>query len=126
MQSEDYQECNGTGTAELICGYERPCDACHGKGERPARKDNPMTDELVEQLLGPEGDLCAALCSRAADRITALSAEVARLNRLINSTGDHWLALVAVHPVQWEGAIDAAMEAACNEIKRLAALGAKP
>lgn len=45
MQSEDCQECNGTGTAELICGYERPCDACHGKGERPARKDRAMDED---------------------------------------------------------------------------------
>jgi hypothetical protein len=39
--------------------------------------------ELVERLLGPEGDLCAALSSQAAARITALSAEVAAYERSI-------------------------------------------
>jgi hypothetical protein len=27
------RECKGTGVAEMIGGYPRPCDACHGKGE---------------------------------------------------------------------------------------------
>jgi len=82
-------------------------------------EDKALAQRLRDFVIAEDIDL-------AADRIEALRAEVERLNRLINSTGDHWLALVAVHPVQWEGAIDAAMEAACNEIKRLAALGAKP
>lgn len=67
-----------------------------------------------------------ATCKEQADRIEALTAENERLRKLISDTGDHWLALAAVHPIPWEGAIDAAMEAACNEIKRLTALGAKP
>lgn len=88
-----------------------------------------MTDELVKRLrLWGEHGLSNTLSDlvEAADRIEALSAEVERLNRLINSTGDHWLKLQSTHPVQWEGAIDAAMEAACNEIKRLSTRGAKP
>ncbi len=58
---EDCQECNGTGTAELICGYERPCDACHGKGERPARKDRAMSEyakairEAIEETVAQFG-----------------------------------------------------------------------
>ena len=60
----------------------------------------------------------------AADRIEALEAEVERLNSLINATANHWLDLQHDHPIAWEGAVDAAMEAACDEIRRLsAALG---
>lgn len=61
-----------------------------------------------------------------ADRIEALEAEVERLNSLINATANHWLDLQRDHPVGWVGAIDTAMEAACDEIRRLsAALGEK-
>jgi len=45
-----------------------------------------------------------------------LHAEIRRLNDLIYRAGRHWLALTAVHPIEWEGAIDSAMEAACKEI----------
>ena len=54
-----------------------------------------------------------------ADCIEALSAENERLNTLINETGVHWLALQNDHPIIWEGAIDAAMKAACDEIRLL-------
>jgi hypothetical protein len=40
-------ECNGTGVAEHICGYTRPCDACHGSGDvQPL----PVKDEDAEWL----------------------------------------------------------------------------
>jgi len=45
--------------------------------------------------------------------------EVALLKELIDSAGKPWLALLLDHPIQWEGAIDSAMAAACDEIKRL-------
>ena len=63
---------------------------------------------------------------QSADRIKALEAENERLNGLILATADHWLALQCDHSVEWAGAIDTAMEAACDEIRRLsAALGEK-
>jgi hypothetical protein len=41
------------------------------------------------------------------------------LQKLVQRTADHWLSLQLTHTIAWEGAIDAAMEAACNEIRRL-------
>lgn len=41
------------------------------------------------------------------------------LQKLVQRTAGHWLSLSLTHPIPWEGAIDAAMEAACNEIRRL-------
>ena len=50
----------------------------------------------------------------------SVEAENVRLLDLIDRTAAHWLALVGGDkPIAWEGAIDAAMEAACNEIRRL-------
>ncbi len=81
-----------------------------------------MTDKTIgENWLEVCADLQGQIVSHKV-RIEALTAENERLRELISDTGNHWLALVAVHPVRWEGAIDAAMEAACNEIRRLAAL----
>jgi hypothetical protein len=51
--------------------------------------------------------------------IEAQAAEIERLESLIGVTANYWLALQDKHPVQWEGAIDAAMEAACAEIELL-------
>jgi len=42
--------------------------------------------------------------------------------KLIARTAAHWLQLQQTHPIQWDGAIDAAMEAACKEILRLRSL----
>jgi hypothetical protein len=42
-----------------------------------------------------------------------------RLHSVIDATANHWLALQHNHPIQWEGAIDGAMEAACAEIEQL-------
>lgn len=50
-----------------------------------------------------------------------LLAEIDRLNGVINDTAKHWLDLQHDHPIAWEGAVDAAMEAACDEIRRLSA-----
>ena len=33
------RECHGEGVAEIVCGYERPCDACNGKGWRAMTPD---------------------------------------------------------------------------------------
>jgi hypothetical protein len=52
-------------------------------------------------------------------RYETQAAEIERLRELIKITGDHWLALQHKHPIQWEGAIDGAMAAACAEIERL-------
>ena len=57
--------------------------------------------------------------AEAADRIEAQAAEIERLRSLIETTANHWLALQDKHPVQWEGAIDGAMAAACAEIVKL-------
>ena len=43
------------------------------------------------------------------------------LEALIDTTAQHWLGLQGEHPVQWEGAIDAAMLAGCNRIRELEA-----
>jgi len=51
--------------------------------------------------------------------ISDQAAEIERLRELIKVTGDHWLELQHKHPIQWEGAIDAAMAAACAEIEKL-------
>jgi dihydrofolate reductase (trimethoprim resistance protein) len=47
-------ECNGTGVAERIGGYDRPCDACSGSGELTLFRPTPAPDvgELVEKLRG--------------------------------------------------------------------------
>jgi len=52
-------------------------------------------------------------------KVEAQAAEIERLRELIKVTGDHWLALQHKHPIQWEGAIDGAMAAACAEIEKL-------
>ena len=83
-------------------------------------------DELVEWLRSDGIYEGRAFLQQAADRIEALEAENERLNSLINDTANHWLDLQHDHPIAWEGAADAAMEAACDEIRRLsAALGEK-
>jgi hypothetical protein len=38
------RECNGSGVAEYIGGYPRPCDACKGEGIIMASKQLEMTD----------------------------------------------------------------------------------
>ena len=68
-------ECNGTGVAEIIGGYERPCDACAGWGEISA--PIAMTDELVKRLRG--GLVYWPDKHEAADIIEAQEAEIARL-----------------------------------------------
>ena len=82
-----------------------------------------MTDDLMERIEGcianAEHDDEMETLIDARDHIEALTAENERLNQLINDTGDYWLALQVNHPIQWEGAIDAAMAAACAEIERL-------
>ena len=104
----------------------------------PKHTDTSRSGDLVERLRGdwPEilvekhwmmdSDAIDKQREEAADRIEALEAENERLKGLITNAANHWLALQGDHPIYWEGAIDAAMEAACNEVRRLsAALGEK-
>ena len=49
---------------------------------------------------------------------SALQAENDRLNALIDAAAQHWMDLQFKHPIQWEGAIDGAMKAACDTILR--------
>lgn len=63
---------------------------------------------------------------RLADAITTITNQCVKeaherdaAVRLIDDAATHWLSLNLGHPIQWEGAIDAAMAAACNEIRSL-------
>jgi hypothetical protein len=82
-----------------------------------------MTDDFKERLRNPDHNWHEAACAKAEHRIEAQAAEIERLRELIKVTGDHWLALQHKHPIQWEGAIDGAMAAACAEIERLREAG---
>lgn len=53
------------------------------------------------------------------DEIAAIGAQRDSLAALIEGCAQHWLALQAEHPIAWEGAVDAAFLAACDEIRRL-------
>lgn len=64
-------------------------------------------------------------CPDCIEQIEAQAAEIERLGSVIDATARHWLALHDKHPIQWEGAIDGAMAAACAEIERLREAGAK-
>lgn len=43
-------ECTGTGVAENIGGWARPCDACHGEGDVYVELEDKMSLEEEEQL----------------------------------------------------------------------------
>ena len=58
-------------------------------------------------------------CPDCIEQIEAQAAEIERLRSLIDVTANHWLALQDKHPLNWEGAIDGAMAAACAEIVKL-------
>ena len=87
-EQSDCTECGGDGVAERIGGYERSCDACHGKGALPLppqAKDRPMAnDDLIERLLGKanytdrafSNSSLGAMYREAAARITTLKAEL--------------------------------------------------
>ena len=69
-------ECDGTGDAEYIQGWARPCECCNGTGETSPTTD-VSTDGLVERLRDADrGSVQRSLGSRifgeAADRIEAL------------------------------------------------------
>lgn len=53
------------------------------------------------------------------DEIAAIGAQRDHFAQLIENSAQHWLALQAEHPIAWEGAVDAAFKAACDEIRRL-------
>ena len=73
---------------------------------------NTVLRPLVEEL--------RKAAHQARGREIAAVAERDALRALIDKAGRHWLALDPGVP--WEGAIDAAMEAACGEIQRLRTL----
>lgn len=83
-----------------------------------------MTDshELPEELRDPQKVIeRGTMLNRLLDQRNAAWKELDRLNALIESAASHWLSLGLEFPIAWEGGIDAAMEAACNEIRRLKA-----
>jgi hypothetical protein len=53
------------------------------------------------------------------DLIKNQAAEIDRLKTLIDATAEHWMTLQFKHPIEWDGAIDGAMAAACAEIEKL-------
>lgn len=77
--------------------------------------------EIERLIKASDGDV--GLMHWQGEKIERLEAEIERLRELIKVTGDHWLALQHKHPIQWEGAIDGAMAAACAEIERLREAG---
>jgi len=50
-----------------------------------------------------------------------LTAERDRLQGLIDAAAKHWLELARTDPIPWEGGLDAAMKAGCDQIRKLAA-----
>ena len=86
-----------------------------------------LADEVWD-LLQNEGDDQNAIGAIEADREAVRAeqaAEIERLRKLIEATSAHFLRLNTDHPIMWEGAIDAAMEAVCLEVERQVAELAK-
>ena len=123
------RECNCTGVAETIGGYDRPCDACSGMGEIRTRAA-PRTDgEDGDHARGCEGRNYTCTCGhddRLAARITALSAEVERLTEAYNRLGDMALANVG-RLASESGRKDVEIDALAADLQALRrqALGAK-
>ena len=76
-------------------------------------------DDMQEMLDGATSERDEARAGERvqADRADANYKEIERLRALIDNAGRPWIALEPGIP--WEGAIDSAMEAACEEIERL-------
>lgn len=121
-------ECSGTGVAERIGGYDRPCDVCRGDGRLPPMTNPKHTDtsrsgDLVERLRGDKYtcrenmgcgtmEFCAcATMEDAADRIEALTAEVERLREA--------LAMCVAEMMRASGRLE--IIATCNEDRRIVA-----
>ena len=85
-------------------------------------KGSPILSEMVS--LGNQAAAAVIEADREAVRAPLL-AEIERLRKLIEATSAHFLRLNTDHPIMWEGAIDAAMEAICLEVGRQAAELAK-
>lgn len=45
------RECNGTGDAERIGGYDRPCDACRGAGRLRAMTPERRLRVLANKVM---------------------------------------------------------------------------
>ena len=84
--------------------------------------------EVVIRVHGyaPFSEAAAAVIEADREAVRAeQAAEVVRLRKLIEAASAHFLRLNVEHPIMWEGAIDAAMEAVCLEVERQAAELAK-
>ena len=79
---------------------------------------------LPKGTIGEQGAAAVIEADREAVRAEQ-AAEVERLRKLIEATSAHFLRLNTDHPIMWEGAIDGAMEAVCQEVERQAAELAK-
>lgn len=85
------------------------------------RQDSTVARALAaEYLLDPRGLSPRVVIDELMSTLAARDAEIERLRKLIDDAGKPWILLDPGVP--WEGAIDAAMAAACGEIKRLRAL----
>lgn len=106
------EECNGTGVAERIGGYDRPCDVCRGEGEQPTAsvdaepvawmregpntglrvffdtdptRGGPATPLYTEAQMQARAD---AARREALDRIAALEAKLAEKDALLRECGE--------------------------------------
>ena len=103
-------ECKGTGVAETIGGFDRPCDACHGEQSRPTMTaPKPASDALVDELRnegckngsgGAYAWNARYLCGKAADRIEQLEARIEALSR---QSGEVSEAMVGQRLLVWLG-----------------------
>lgn len=85
------------------------------------RQDSTVARALAaEYLLDPRGLSPRVVIDELMSTLAARDAEVERLRKLIDDAGKPWILLDPGVP--WEGAIDAAMAAACGEIERLRSL----
>jgi len=104
----DCAECNGKGYAELIDGWERPCDACRGEGFVMDKAEQPtitqadrdaaaaywkvsMIGSSMTQKLYKSGEFDSSLIVQAfaRHRTTSLAAQdglVEALERVMHST----------------------------------------
>lgn len=85
------------------------------------RQDSTVARALAaEYLLDPRGLSPRVVIDELMSTLAARDAEIERLRELIDDAGKPWILLDPGVP--WEGAIDAAMAAACGEIERLRSL----
>lgn len=112
-------ECSGTGVAERIGGYDRPCDVCRGDGRlaawtppmtNPNHTDTSRSGEGIDW--GKPDEITAEVNlshpvyiqrpQEAADRLEALEAQIDRLASFI-------MHCIEGEPSQSQGAVDTAI-----------------